>query len=296
MKPDFWQAYSCIHIIHLGKCAFHFKKKRKEVCGQVWWPILRICALHLTHPSAHTQQWVVNKHTPWTHTRCSQCCGTRGAVGGSVPCSRVSPQSWYWERWTFTPPTYNPCWIWDSNPRPLGYKFDSLSFRPRLPHFNCICRGCCRGAESEYFLNMQICNFMRVQSKTFAHSSISNIIFQCEISLTLFTFLRDVFQSLLTIQSVCLVDGRFTFKFGTSDAMHWSWSNSSSHASLCFWTVYVALATAITSSSDRCLQVEDQFTTGKFPLFPWYVCGCLHFFGHLDDQARTITQFLITQF
>ncbi len=23
-------------------------------CGQVWWPILGICALHLTHPSAHT--------------------------------------------------------------------------------------------------------------------------------------------------------------------------------------------------------------------------------------------------
>ncbi len=23
-------------------------------CGQVWWPKLRICALHLTHPNAHT--------------------------------------------------------------------------------------------------------------------------------------------------------------------------------------------------------------------------------------------------
>ncbi len=33
--------------------------KRKDV----WQPILRICALHLTHPSAHTQQWVVNTHT-----------------------------------------------------------------------------------------------------------------------------------------------------------------------------------------------------------------------------------------
>ncbi len=31
-------------------------------CGQVWWPILGICALHLTHPSAHT---VGNTHTPW---------------------------------------------------------------------------------------------------------------------------------------------------------------------------------------------------------------------------------------
>ncbi len=29
---------------------------------QVWWPILEIGALHLTHPSAHTHQWVVNTH------------------------------------------------------------------------------------------------------------------------------------------------------------------------------------------------------------------------------------------
>ncbi len=37
--------------------------------GQVWWPILRICALHLTHPTCtHT---AVNTHTPWTHTRSS---------------------------------------------------------------------------------------------------------------------------------------------------------------------------------------------------------------------------------
>ncbi len=46
--------------------------------------------LHLTHPK-------------WTHTLSSgqPCCGARGAVGGSVPCSRT-PQSWYWrrrERW-----------------------------------------------------------------------------------------------------------------------------------------------------------------------------------------------------
>ncbi len=57
------------------------RKEGKEVtCGQVWWPILGICALHITHPSVHTQQPMM---------RC------RGAVGGSVPCSRAS-QSWYW--------------------------------------------------------------------------------------------------------------------------------------------------------------------------------------------------------
>ncbi len=105
-------------------------KGREVVCGQVWWPILGICPLHLTHPSAHSQQW--------THTRSSgqPYCGARGAVGGSVPCSRVSPQSWYW-RWRehllFTPPTDNPCRTWESNLQPLGYKSNSLTIRPRLP-------------------------------------------------------------------------------------------------------------------------------------------------------------------
>ncbi len=102
------------------------------VCGQVWWPILGICPLHLTHPSAHSQQW--------THTRSSgqPYCGARGAVGGSVPCSRVSPQSWYW-RWRehllFTPPTDNPCRTWESNLQPLGYKSNSLTIRPRLEYY-----------------------------------------------------------------------------------------------------------------------------------------------------------------
>ncbi len=80
-------------------------------------------SLHLTHPK-------------WTHTRSSgqPCYSARGAVGGSVPCSRT-PQSWYWRRrehWLFTPPTNNPCRI-TTNPQPLDYKSDSLSIRPRLP-------------------------------------------------------------------------------------------------------------------------------------------------------------------
>ncbi len=106
------------------------RKGREVVCGQVWWPILGICPLHLTLPSAHSQQW--------THTWSSgqPYCGARGAVGRSVPCSRVSPQSWYW-RWRehllFTPPTNNPCRTWESNRQPLGYKSNSLTSRPRLP-------------------------------------------------------------------------------------------------------------------------------------------------------------------
>ncbi len=42
-----------------------------------------MCSLHLTHPSAHTLGAVGSRH-----------CSARGAVRGSVPCSRVSPQSW----------------------------------------------------------------------------------------------------------------------------------------------------------------------------------------------------------
>ncbi len=90
---------------------FHFEVR----CGQVWWPILGIYALQLTHPSAHTHR----EHTPGAVG--SQCCGTRGAVGGTVPCSRVSPLSWYW-RWRecslFTPPTDNSCRARDSNLQP----------------------------------------------------------------------------------------------------------------------------------------------------------------------------------
>ncbi len=42
-----------------------------------------MCSLHLTHPRAQTPGAVRSRHS-----------GARGAVGGSVPCSRVSPQSW----------------------------------------------------------------------------------------------------------------------------------------------------------------------------------------------------------
>ncbi len=42
-----------------------------------------MCSLHLTHLSAHTPGAVGSRH-----------CGARGAIGGSVTCSRVSPQAW----------------------------------------------------------------------------------------------------------------------------------------------------------------------------------------------------------
>ncbi len=58
-------------------------------CSRVWCPILWICALHLTHPSAHTQQQVVNTHTEqWAAIF---CCGAQGWIVGSLHWSRVSP-------------------------------------------------------------------------------------------------------------------------------------------------------------------------------------------------------------
>ncbi len=62
-----------------------------------------------THTAVSSEQ----THTHRKHIQSSGhvCCGARGAVGGSVSCSRVSPQSWYWrwrERWIFTPPPTIP--------------------------------------------------------------------------------------------------------------------------------------------------------------------------------------------
>ncbi len=112
------------------------RKWRDVTYGQVWWPILGICALHLTHPTCtHT---AVNTHTPWTHTRSSGqpfMLQRPGSSWGSVPCSRA-PQSWYWgwrECSTFTPPTYNSC-----RPETRTHNLWPLTIRPRLPIRKCI--------------------------------------------------------------------------------------------------------------------------------------------------------------
>ncbi len=64
-----------------------------------------MCSLHLTHPSAHTP----------------------GAVGGSVPCSRVSPQSWT-----------IPAWSQESNPQPQVTSPTLYPLEPRLPTANIV--------------------------------------------------------------------------------------------------------------------------------------------------------------
>ncbi len=55
-----------LHVCFGTRPWLGFLKRFKKIaypalnCGQVWWPMLRICALHLTHPSAHTH--TVNTH------------------------------------------------------------------------------------------------------------------------------------------------------------------------------------------------------------------------------------------
>ncbi len=47
-----------------GRCPGCCKRCESDVtCGQEWWPVLGICALHLSHPKC--------THTSWTHTRSS---------------------------------------------------------------------------------------------------------------------------------------------------------------------------------------------------------------------------------
>ncbi len=80
----------------------------------------------------------VNTHTHREHTpRASGqpvgshlCCGARGAVGGSVPCSRALKVERALD--IHSPPTYNPCrtqtqtrnlWIMSPTLLPLGHVF-----------------------------------------------------------------------------------------------------------------------------------------------------------------------------
>ncbi len=123
----------------VDKLVIQFLRKKENKCN-----VLSSMVTHTRNwssafnPSKCTHTAVSSEHTHCEHTPGavgSHCFSARGAVGGSVPCSRA-PQSWYWRRrecCSFTIPTFNPCRTWDSSPQPLDYKSDSLTIRPRLP-------------------------------------------------------------------------------------------------------------------------------------------------------------------
>ncbi len=133
------KAYSTLTAEIQGKFT---QKKKEKLCesesdltyGQVWWLILRICALQLTHTQSahtHTQQWT---HTHREHTPGAVgshlCCGARGAVGGSVPCSRALKVE---RALDIHSPHLQSLPDPDSNSQPLDYESDSLTIRPCLP-------------------------------------------------------------------------------------------------------------------------------------------------------------------
>ncbi len=73
--------------------------------------------------SAHTHS---SEHTHTVNTHPEQWAASAAALGEQlgVRClaqGHLSRGIECGERWTFTPPTYNSCRTWDSNPRPLGY-------------------------------------------------------------------------------------------------------------------------------------------------------------------------------
>ncbi len=90
----------------------------KVTCGQVWWPILGICALHLTHPSAHTPG------SSWGFGALLQ--GLTSVVVLKVERTLVihSPHRQFLSDLRLEPTT-------------SGYKSDALSIRPRLPLYDC---------------------------------------------------------------------------------------------------------------------------------------------------------------
>ncbi len=100
-----------------------------------------------THSSEHTHAHTHREHTPGAVG--SQCCGARGAVGGSVPCSRShlsrGIKGGESAVHSLPPPTYNSCRIWNSNSQPFDHESDSLNIRPRLPHLfpTLFCRQVC---------------------------------------------------------------------------------------------------------------------------------------------------------
>ncbi len=104
--------------------------------SQVWWPILRICALHLPIQSAHTHS--THKHTGALGSHL--CCGARGAVGGSVPCSRAPRRGIEGGESAVNsvPPHLQFLPTQDSNSQPFDYESDSLTIRPWLKQWSHI--------------------------------------------------------------------------------------------------------------------------------------------------------------
>ncbi len=100
--------------------------------SQVWWPILGICALRLTHPKCtHTQQWTHTRSSgqPFMLRRPGSSWGFGALLKGtSVMVLRVERAlDIHSPHLQFLPAR-------DSNSQPLDYESDSLTIRRLMPH------------------------------------------------------------------------------------------------------------------------------------------------------------------
>ncbi len=138
---------------------------------QVWWPILGICALHLTHPK-YTHR---SEHTHTMNTHLEQWAAIYAAVPGEQLGVRCLAQGHlslvlrvkralyiHSPHLQFLP-------AWDSNPQPLDYESDSLTIRPRLP-LVCGVKGhggdiiVVLSASSRFFF-ISVCNITTIKRK-----------------------------------------------------------------------------------------------------------------------------------
>ncbi len=113
-----------MHNAHVTLKSFFIVNFRSEVtCGQVWWPILGICALHLTHPKC-------------THTRSSGqpfMLRRPGSSWGSGALFKGTSVVVLWVKRALYIQSPHLQYLLDLRLEPSGYKSDSLTIRPRLP-------------------------------------------------------------------------------------------------------------------------------------------------------------------
>ncbi len=119
--------------VHLHSRETERRIESYVICDQVWWPILGICALHLTNPKcAHTHR----EHTPGavgSHLLCrAASCGAGEQLG--VRCLAQGHLSHGIEGGesavhSLPPPTIPA----GPNSQLLGYESDFLTIRPWLP-------------------------------------------------------------------------------------------------------------------------------------------------------------------
>ncbi len=102
---------------------------------QVWWPILGICALRLTHPKCTHTPWTVNTHTPWTvNTHTPWTVNTHpeqwAAIYAAAPGEQLGVQQWVERALYIHSPHLQFLPAWDLNSQLFDYESDSLTIRP----------------------------------------------------------------------------------------------------------------------------------------------------------------------